>query len=240
MISWISHNWLFLYHTKGYKQVNSVIDFCPEQDEDSATILALQDLSAPFSHDILWGWLQSLGLDNTDLRWLGSFLQGQSQSVLIGVRNPAHDFSSVAHHKARYSLHSFFDMKLLGEIIHYCGLRCHQCADDTQLFNSSPGNPSDLVATLSQWLEAVMACDGQMAFSAQKFKFWDSDIFSSGWGDTISGRLYLQFGCCPGLATPAVMTRKAFALFWVVCQLQPLCMGLLLKKVESFIRCRVQ
>lgn len=52
-------------------------------------------------------------------------------------------------------------MKLLGEIIHYHGLRYHQFTDDTQLYIAATppptSDPSDLVADFLRLLEAVMA-----------------------------------------------------------------------------------
>ena len=47
-------------------------------------------------------------------------------------------------------------MKLLGGVIQRCGLRCHQYADDTQLYLSFSSNPGEAVAILNQCLSIVM------------------------------------------------------------------------------------
>lgn len=60
-----------------------VDDLWREQDKANATILALLDLSVAFNHGTLLGQLQGMG--GTFLHWFGSFLQGWSQSVLLGT-----------------------------------------------------------------------------------------------------------------------------------------------------------
>ena len=47
-------------------------------------------------------------------------------------------------------------MKPLGEVIWRCALRCHQYADDTQLYLSFSSNPGEAVAVLNQCLSMVM------------------------------------------------------------------------------------
>ena len=47
-------------------------------------------------------------------------------------------------------------MKPLGEVVQSFGLRCHQYADDTHLFLSSPPNSREAVLTLNQCLASVM------------------------------------------------------------------------------------
>lgn len=62
-------------------------DLWREQDGGGASIFILPVLSDAFdtiNHDVLLGQPEELGLDSTVLYWFTSFLQGWSQSVLIG------------------------------------------------------------------------------------------------------------------------------------------------------------
>ena len=59
-------------------------------------------------------------------------------------------------------------MKPLGEVIRSCGVRCHQHADDTQLYYSFPHNSKEAVSVLNQCLLAVMVYGDKNIFIKTK------------------------------------------------------------------------
>lgn len=98
-----------------------------------------------------------LGLDGTVLHWFGSFIQGWSQSVLIRSERSSPQPLSCGIPQGLVLPPLVFNIyiKRLSEIICHYGLRYHQYPDDTQLYSSNPGDPSDAIVVLLWYLETV-------------------------------------------------------------------------------------
>lgn len=99
------------------------------------------DFSAAFStidHVVLLDHLARLVTEATVLQWFPSFLPGHAQKVVLGE-----------HCSNQWSLargipsHILFNvcMKPLGHAIWSFGVRCHEYADDTQLYSNPPCYP---------------------------------------------------------------------------------------------------
>ena len=129
-------------------------------DRGSASLLVLLDLSAAFDtidHGVLLGRLAELGLGGTVLQWFRSFLADRSQKVVLGDACSAPRPLRFGVPQGSILSPMLFNiyMKPLGEVIRGFGVRCHQYADDTQLYLSFPPDSEEAVEVLDRCLEAV-------------------------------------------------------------------------------------
>ncbi|XP_061490034.1 tRNA-splicing endonuclease subunit Sen15 isoform X1 [Rhineura floridana] len=135
-------------------------------DRGEFTFLVLLDLSAAFDtvdHGILLDRLESLGLGGTVLRWFHSFLSDRCQQVALGdeVSDPWPLNCGVPQGSILSPMLFNIYVKPLGEIIRRFGLRCHQYADDTQLYLSFKSSLERAVETMSKCLESVSGWMGR-------------------------------------------------------------------------------
>uniref|UniRef100_A0A8D0GH51 Reverse transcriptase domain-containing protein n=1 Tax=Sphenodon punctatus TaxID=8508 RepID=A0A8D0GH51_SPHPU len=136
-------------------------DLHREMDAGCSTFLILLDLLAAFDtvdHGLLLRRLQDMGGSGRDcLGWFRSFLSGRSQRVVLGAETSSPQALTCGVPQGSILSLLLFNayMQPLGEIVRVFRVRCHQCADDTQLYLSFSTDPGPAVSLLSQCLEAM-------------------------------------------------------------------------------------
>ena len=138
---------------------NELLTSC---DTGRVSVLSLLDLSAAFDtldHSILLRRLNtSFGIADTTLRWFKSYLEGRTQSVVVGDRISKRAALSYGVPQGSVLGPVLFTlyMQPLGDIIHQRDMLYHMFADDTQLLNSiHPQLFDNLTSKVSACVESV-------------------------------------------------------------------------------------
>ena len=113
-------------------------DLYRERDRESATPLILLSLSSfdTIDHSILLDQLCRMGIGGIVLQWFQTYLRGHFQRVALGDLTSAPWQLSYGVSQGTILFPMLFNiyMKLLGAVIRGFGAKCHQYADDTQLY----------------------------------------------------------------------------------------------------------
>jgi hypothetical protein len=131
-----------------------------ERQETSA--LVLLDLSAAFDtleHATLLRRLTSIGLADSALMWMTSYLSNRYQSVRVGSSQSSAVpvTTGVPQGSVLGPLLFTLFTRELGEVIRKRGFQCHFYADDTQIYASFPANETQkFVSRLELCLSDVM------------------------------------------------------------------------------------
>ena len=133
-------------------------------DSSDLSALVLLDLSAAFDtvdHSILLRRLEtSFGLKGKVLQWLRTYLVGRRQSMHQGssTASSALICCGVPQGSVLDSILFLLYTADLSSLIESRGLRCHLCADDTQIYGyCRPHATLELMETMSQCIDDVQS-----------------------------------------------------------------------------------
>jgi hypothetical protein len=160
----------FTYLQSAYRQGHStetallctLNDVFHAANDTQFTVVIGLDISAAFDtidHGILIDRLQEeYGISSVALRWLGSYLRDRKQFVKIGRHSSSimNCVSGVPQGSVLGPLLFSVYTSPVGDVISSFGVRCHQYADDTQLYLSMrSAQSSDGLSTLAACTAAV-------------------------------------------------------------------------------------
>ena len=128
--------------------------------EGGSALLILLDLSTAFNtvdHELLACCLATAGIQGSVLKWLTSFLQDRTQSVIIAEEKSSKHPLNCGVPQGAILFPMLFNiyMRPLAQLVQSFGLGCHQYTDDTQLYLLMDNRQNTPPTALTKCLEAV-------------------------------------------------------------------------------------